>query len=83
MAERKKFDCMAMKRRLQRRFYRQTRDMSPADLIAHIRQRVESGPFSEFWHETRDTRQAPRLRGHLAKRTDDDGLSGRRIVQHH
>ncbi|HUT37628.1 MAG TPA: hypothetical protein VNE39_29375 [Planctomycetota bacterium] len=58
MAEKEKFDCMAMKRRLQRRFYRQTRGMSPADLIAHIRQRVESGPFSELWHKTPDTQDS-------------------------
>jgi protein-disulfide isomerase-like protein with CxxC motif len=49
-------DCMAMKRRLQRRFYRETRDMSPAELIAHIRERVETCPFSEFWHDAPQAR---------------------------
>lgn len=56
MDKKDRFDCMAMKRRLQRRFYRETKDLSPAELIAHIRARVATGPFSEYW---RDAPEAP------------------------
>ena len=56
---------MAMKRRLQRRFYREANDTSPTELIAGIRQRVESGPFSEFWHD------APRAQPSQAKPSRD------------
>jgi hypothetical protein len=43
---------MAMKRPMQRRFYRETKDLTPAELIAYIRRRIEGGAFSEFCHDT-------------------------------
>ncbi|MDP2984039.1 MAG: hypothetical protein Q8O92_12010 [Candidatus Latescibacter sp.] len=47
--KRKEFDCIAMKRELQRKYYKETRGMSPEELIVHIRRKVETGPFGELW----------------------------------
>jgi len=49
--KRKKFDCIAMKRELQQKFYEETRGMSPEELIEHIHRKVETGPFGELWKQ--------------------------------
>jgi len=49
MRKKKSFDCIAMKRRLQRIFYEETKGMSAPELVAHIRQKVAQGPFADFW----------------------------------
>ena len=49
--KRKKFDCIAMKRVLQQKFYEETQGMSPVELIDHIHRKVEMGPFGELWKQ--------------------------------
>jgi protein-disulfide isomerase-like protein with CxxC motif len=51
MPKKKSFDCMAMKRRLQRIFYQETKDLTPSELLAHIRRKVEQGPFADLWND--------------------------------
>jgi hypothetical protein len=49
MPKEKSFDCIAIKRRLQRIFYEETKGMGPRELVAHIRQKVAQGPFADLW----------------------------------
>jgi hypothetical protein len=41
-------DAIAMKRRLQEEFYEATKDLSPEELIAYIRQRIANSEFADF-----------------------------------
>jgi hypothetical protein len=49
--KKKVFDCITMKRELQRKFYEETKDLNPQELIAHIQRKVENGPFGKLWKQ--------------------------------
>ena len=49
--QKKAFDCVQMKRRIQEKVYEETKDMTPQERIAYLRRRVEEGPFAQLWRE--------------------------------
>jgi hypothetical protein len=44
----KKFDAIEMKRRIQEEIYEETKDMSPEEFIAYVRQRIANSRFADF-----------------------------------
>jgi hypothetical protein len=47
MSKKKKFDCVAMKLEIQSNIYKETKEMSPQELLAYYHEAVEKGPFAE------------------------------------
>jgi hypothetical protein len=41
----KKFDCVAMKRKVQEKIYNKTKDMTPDELLDYYVQRSKNNPF--------------------------------------
>ena len=58
----KRFDCLAFKYRAQQRIARETKGMTPDELIEYYRKGVENGPFARLWKELteRDKKAAAR-----------------------
>jgi hypothetical protein len=57
----KTFDCIAFKRKAQRRLMEETKDMSEDQRRAHVRKIVESGPLADFWEQVKQrAKTAPR-----------------------
>jgi len=59
---RKTFDCVEMKRRIQEQIYEETKGMSTEEIVAYFHQRVEKGPFADLWKRSAlsATHAAPR-----------------------
>lgn len=53
----KKFDCLAYKDEAQTRIFEETKDMTREQFQDFLRQRVEQGPFAEFWKSIPKRRQ--------------------------
>ena len=47
--KKKSFDCVEMKHRIQERIYEQTKEMTPAERMAHMHRRIAEGPFAGFF----------------------------------
>ena len=63
---RKRFDCVAFKRRAQARIYERIKDLTPEEEAAWFRRAAESGPFAEWWRSldrSADERSATRPPG--------------------
>ncbi len=45
------FDCIAYKDRVQAEMHEETKGMSWDEFRGYLRQRIEQGPFAEFWSE--------------------------------
>lgn len=56
----KEFDAIAMKRHIQEEIYEETKDMSPEEFIAYVRQRIANSRFADFLTEPK---QSPELVG--------------------
>ena len=54
----KEFDAIAMKRHIQEEIYEETKDMSPEEFIAYVRQRIANSRFADFLTEPK---QLPEL----------------------
>jgi hypothetical protein len=55
MSERKKnkkFDTIEMKRRIQEEIYEETKDLSPEEFIAYVRQQIANSRFADFLAES-------------------------------
>ena len=49
--QKKKFDAIEMKRQIQEEIYEETKDMSPDEFIAYVRQRIANSRFADFLSE--------------------------------
>ena len=47
----KTFDCVEMKRRIQEKIYKETRNMSREEYLAFVRRQVDEGPFGKLLEE--------------------------------
>ena len=59
----KKFDCVAMKNKVQEKIYKKTKDMSPDELLDYYVQRSKSNPFFK-----ENTKRQP----NISKKTKSD-----------
>ena len=48
---RRRFDCVAMKRRIQEQIARETRGMTRHERLAYIRRQVAESPFAELFKQ--------------------------------
>ena len=56
----KKFDCLKMKRDIQERMYRETYAMNPDEYKAYIRNRIATSRFASFLDKPASTGTTPR-----------------------
>lgn len=48
MKTKKTFDCVEMKRRIQKKIYEETKDMNHEEFSAHMRKRIAGSRFASF-----------------------------------
>lgn len=56
MKEKKSFDCVVMKRRIQAKIYAETKHMSRDELVEYMNRSVEEGPFSALFAKAKKSR---------------------------
>lgn len=56
-----RFDCVAMKRRIQERIYEETRGMTPDEFLAYIHKRVQESQFAAFFARSESETSASSL----------------------
>jgi hypothetical protein len=62
--KKKDFDAIEMKRRIQEEIYEETKDMSPDEFIAYIRERIGNSRFADFLDQpTPTTEDTPSIEG--------------------
>ena len=49
MIEKKDFDCIEMKNKIQEQVYEEIKNLTSEEEIAYYKKSVETGPFSEKW----------------------------------
>lgn len=49
MSDKKKFDCVEMKNKIQEQLYEKTKELTPEQEIEYYKKQLETGPFSEKW----------------------------------
>lgn len=49
----KKFDCIAMKRKIQTKIYEETKNLTDEELSTYYKNSVETGPLAHWWKKVK------------------------------
>jgi len=55
----KDFDCIAFKRQSQAKIYEEIKNLTPQKEIDYFRNKVEKGPFAEWWKTLKNRTYEP------------------------
>jgi hypothetical protein len=61
MSDKKKFDCVEMKNKIQEQIYEETKHMTWEEEREHRLKKIETGPFAKKWKAIQE-RQALKLK---------------------
>jgi len=53
----KKFDCVAMKRKIQAEIYEETKDLTDEELSTYYKKSVETGPLANWWKKVKTAQE--------------------------